>query len=498
MHSNIQIRRSTAILSAIILVMGAALAVNWASNAHRLPDFATTAHAAGGAALPASGTFAPVVKEALPAVVNVSSSKVIHRQRMPQGFFDNPMLRDFFGNIPPQMQQQPQAERMESLGSGVIVSPDGYILTNNHVIDGATDVKVSFRDGKEVPAKVIGADAPTDIAVLKIDRTGLPALPIGDSSKSEVGDIVLAIGNPFGLGGTVSMGIISAKGRSGLGIENYEDFIQTDAAINHGNSGGALVNTQGQLIGINTAILGGDGGGNVGIGFAIPSNLAKNIMSQLIEHGKVTRGYIGVYLGEITPNMRQAFGMSPDQGGVAITQVEPDSPGAKAGLKVEDVIVAMNGEKIEDMQAFRLKVASLPPGTTINLKVLRNGSTVDVPVTLGLNKVAAATGGPGGGQGQGAPSGLEGVQVQTLTPDIVQQLGLRGDVKGVIVTNVDAASAAAEAGLAPNDIIERVNRTPVTNTQEFENAVRQSNNPGGTLLLIRRGDARAFVVVPRK
>ena len=196
--------------------------------------------------------------------------------------------------------------------------------------------------------------------------------------------------------------------------------------------------------------------------------------------------------------MRQAFGMSPDQGGVAITQVEPDSPGAKAGLKVEDVIVAMNGEKIDDMQAFRLKVASLPPGSTINLKVLRNGSTVNVPVTLGVNKLTAQAGGPGGGQGQGAPSGLEGVQVQTLTPDILQQLGLRGDVKGVIVTTVDPASAAAEAGLQPNDIIERVNRAPVTNRDEFENAIRQSTNPGGTLLLVRRGEARAFVVVPRK
>ncbi len=497
MHSTIQIRRSTAILSAIVLVMGAALAVNWASNAHHLPEFSTTAHAAGAADLPASGTFAPVVKEALPAVVNVSSSKVVHRQRMPQGFLDNPMLREFFGNVPPQM-QQPQSERMESLGSGVIVSADGYILTNNHVIDGATDVKVSFKDGKEVPAKVIGADQPTDIAVLKIDRSALPALPLGDSSKSQVGDIVLAIGNPFGLGGTVSMGIISAKGRSGLGIEAYEDFIQTDAAINHGNSGGALVNMQGQLIGINTAILGGDGGGNVGIGFAIPSNLAKNIMSQLIEHGKVTRGYIGVYLGEITPNMRQAFGMSADQGGVAITQVEPDSPGAKAGLKVEDVILAMNGDKIEDLQAFRLKVASLPPGSTINLKVLRNGSTLDVPVTLGTNKLTASTGGPEGGPGQGSTSGLEGVQVQTITPDIAQQLGIKGDIHGVIVSNVDAASAAAAAGLQPNDIIERVNRTPVSNAAEFERAVRQNTNPGGTLLLVRRGEARAFVVVPRK
>ncbi len=491
MPSTIQIRRSTAILSTVILVLGAALAVNWASNSHRLPDFASTAHAAS---VPMSGTFAPIVKDALPAIVNVSSSKVVHTQGMPGGMPDNPMLREFFGNIP----HQPRTQRMQSLGSGVIVSPDGYILTNNHVVDGATDVKVSFRDGKEVPAKVVGADQPTDIAVLKIDRSNLPALPIGDSSKAEVGDIVLAIGNPFGLGGTVSMGIVSAKGRSGLGIENYEDFIQTDAAINQGNSGGALINTRGELIGINTAILGGDGGGNVGIGFAIPSNLAKNVMNQLIEHGKVTRGYIGVYLGEITPNMRQAFGMSPDQGGVAITQVEPGGPGAKAGLKVEDVILAMNGDKIEDMQAFRLKVASLAPGTRIDLKVLRNGSTLDIPLTLGTNNMTAAQDNGPAGERNGGPSGLEGVQVQTLTPDIAQQLGLTGDAHGVIVTNVDESSAAAEAGLRPNDIIERVDRQPVSTASEFERTIRGSNNPGGTLLLVRRGPASAFLVIPRK
>lgn len=393
------------------------------------------------------------------------------------------------------------------VGTGFVVDPAGYIITNNHVIAGAsarngngTGITVTTSDGAQFDAKVVGTDPRSDLALLKIDATNLKALTLGNLENVVVGQDVLAIGYALDLQGsdTVTRGIVSAKDRSIDENQPVLGAIQTDAAINHGNSGGALVNTQGQLIGINTAILGGDGGGNVGIGFAIPSNLAKNIMNQLIEHGKVTRGYIGVYLGEITPNMRQAFGMSPDQGGVAITQVEPDSPGAKAGLKVEDVIVAMNGEKIDDVQAFRLKVASLPPGTTIHLKVLRNGSTVDVPVTLGVSKLMAQAGGPGRGPGQGSTSGLEGVQVQTLTPDIVQQLGLRGDVKGVIVTNVDAASAAAEAGLQPNDIIERVNRVPVTNTDEFENAVRQSNNPGGTLLLVRRGDARAFVVVPRK
>ncbi len=494
MKGTIQIRRSTAILTTMALVLAGALGITWAVESGRTPQFAATAKAASQ--LPASGSFAPVVKRAAPAVVNVSSSKVVKNQGMgPSGMFDDPIFRQFFGNMP----RQPREQRMQSLGSGVIVSADGYILTNNHVVDGATDVKVSFKDGREVPAKVVGTDQLTDIAVLKIDRTNLPALPIGDSSKTEVGDVVLAIGNPFGLGGTVTMGIISAKGRSGLGIEGYEDFIQTDAAINHGNSGGALINSSGELIGINTAILGGDGGGNVGIGFAIPSNLAKNIMNQIIDKGKVTRGYIGVTLSEITPNMRQAFGMSPEEGGVAISGVMPNSPGAKAGLQVEDVILALNGQKIDDWQAFRLQVASLPPGTKINLKVLRNGQRMDVPLTLGENDQMQASGrGPRGGPGGGEQSGLSGVQVQSITPDIAQQLGLPEGTKGVVVTDVDAGSAAAEAGLQPNDVIERVNRQVVTNAGEFDRAVRQGGNQGGTLLLVRRGQVSQFVVVPNK
>jgi serine protease Do len=239
----------------------------------------------------------------------------------------------------------PKERVAHALGSGVVVSPDGYILTNNHVVEGATDIKVSFANEKEIPAKVIGTDAASDIAVIKVAQTDLPTLPLGDSAASRVGDIVLAIGNPFGLGQTVTMGIVSAKGRSGLGIERVEDFIQTDAAINPGNSGGALINARGELIGINTAIVGGQTGGNVGIGFAIPANMARNIMGQLIKTGKVERGFIGIIPNGITPGQEQAFGLKPGLSGVAISQVDPNSPGAKAGLQVGDVIDRGHGPR---------------------------------------------------------------------------------------------------------------------------------------------------------
>ncbi len=263
----------------------------------------------------------------MPAVVNISSSKVVKDQpgEGGQGLFNDPFFRQFFGGRTPQQQEQPRSQRATSLGSGVVVSPDGYILTNNHVVDGATDVKVSFADKEEYPAKVIGTDKYTDMAVLKINKTGLTTLPFANSAHAEVGDVVLAIGEPFGLGQTVTMGIISAKGRAGLGIERFEDFIQTDAAINRGNSGGALIDTRGDLVGINTAILSGETGGNQGIGFAIPANLATNIMDQIMNKGKVTRGYMGILPQELTPDMAKAFGV-PNTHGVAIANVVADEP----------------------------------------------------------------------------------------------------------------------------------------------------------------------------
>src|SRR5579884_1130322 len=314
---------------------------------------------------PSRNSFAPVVKKTLPAVVNVSTSKVV---KTPADFSPmDPLFRRFFGEEFGNSFNVPLERRERSLGSGVIVSREGYILTNNHVVDGATDIRVTLSDKRELKARLIGADAKTDIAVLKVDAAGLPFMVLGDSSKAQVGDFVLAIGNPFGLGGTVTMGIISATGRGNLGIEDYEDFIQTDAPINPGNSGGALVNDRGELIGINTAIL-SRSGGNQGVGFAVPIDLVRHVMTQLKEKGTVTRGRLGVYFQELTPKLASALGVKASEGAV-VTEILPDGPAAKAGLQKDDVIVAMNGKEV-DGRSLRNAVGSMAPGNSINLKVI--------------------------------------------------------------------------------------------------------------------------------
>ena len=316
-------------------------------------------------------TFAPVVKAVLPAVVNISSTKVIRTSELPQ---DNP-----FGDLFPGFRMPDRPMRQQGEGSGVIVSADGYIVTNNHVVDGATELTVSMADKREMKARVIGTDAKTDIALIKVDARDLPHVVLGDSSKVEVGDIALAMGNPFGLGQTVTMGIISATGRGGLGIEDYEDFIQTDASINPGNSGGALVNTRGELIGINTAIL-SRSGGNQGVGFAVPVDLVRHIMTQLKENGAVTRARLGVYFQELTPKLASALGVQAAKGAV-VTEIVPDGPASKSGLRKDDVITALNGQAI-DGRSLRNAVGSMTPGSTINLKVLRGSSERNFSITL--------------------------------------------------------------------------------------------------------------------
>jgi len=316
-------------------------------------------------------TFAPVVKAVLPAVVNISSTKVIRTSEFPQ---DNP-----FGDLFPGFRMPDRPMRQQGEGSGVIVSADGYIVTNNHVVDGATELTVSMADKREMKARVIGTDAKTDIALIKVDARDLPHVVLGDSSKVEVGDIALAMGNPFGLGQTVTMGIISATGRGGLGIEDYEDFIQTDASINPGNSGGALVNTRGELIGINTAIL-SRSGGNQGVGFAVPVDLVRHIMTQLKENGAVTRARLGVYFQELTAKLASALGVQAAKGAV-VTEIVPDGPASKSGLRKDDVITALNGQAI-DGRSLRNAVGSMTPGSTINLKVLRGSSERNFSITL--------------------------------------------------------------------------------------------------------------------
>jgi serine protease Do len=491
------ISKSTAALLSVIALLVGALIVT-VTTTHRVPVFLDTAHAATADAQAPFTTFAPIVKRAMPAVVNISSSKVVKDQPQ-QGLFDDPFFRQFFGGRNPQ-QQQPRSERETSLGSGVVVSPDGYIITNNHVVDGATDVKVSFANKEEYPAKVIGTDKYTDIAVLKINKSGLTTLPFANSSHAEVGDVVLAIGEPFGLGQTVTMGIISAKGRAGLGIERFEDFIQTDAAINRGNSGGALIDTHGDLVGINTAILSGETGGNQGIGFAIPANLARNIMDQIMKSGKVTRGFLGITPQELTPDMAKAFNM-PNGHGVAISTVVSGSPAAKAGLKVGDVIIAVNGSPVEDVNSFRLEIAGFAPGTTVHLKIERNGQALEVPVTLSVFNLEAENNGEGQNNlpSGGEKGALHGVSVQALTPDIRQQLQLPESTHGVVITDVDPDSAAAGAGLSQGDIILQVNRKPVNTIAEFNAAVNAGASRDSTLLLVRSSQGgTGFVVVPNK
>jgi len=341
-------------------------------QAGRAPEAAVAAAAAPvRETVSMPSTFSPVVKAVLPAVVNISSTRIIRTSSFGE---DNP-----FGNLFPGFRMPDRPQRQEGEGSGVIVSADGYIVTNNHVVDGATELTVSMGDKRELKARVIGTDARTDIALIKVDARDLPHVTLGNSSTVEVGDIALAMGNPFGLGQTVTMGIISATGRGGLGIEDYEDFIQTDASINPGNSGGALVNTKGELIGINTAIL-SRSGGNQGVGFAVPVDMVRQVMTQLREKGVVTRARLGVLFEELTPKLASELGVKASRGAV-VSQIIPDGPASKAGLQKDDVIVAMNG-KDTDGRLLKLAVGSMTPGTTIDLKVLRDGSERKYTVTL--------------------------------------------------------------------------------------------------------------------
>jgi serine protease Do len=410
--------------------------------------------------------FASILKPVLPAVVNISSSKVVKNKGENSPLFNDPFFRQFFGNQFGQQQQQPRSEREQSLGSGVIVTSDGTILTNNHVIDGATDV-----------------------AVVKINATGLPTLPIGDSSRMQVGDIVLAIGDPFGIGKTATMGIVSATGRGGLGIENYEDFIQTDASINPGNSGGALIDLHGSLIGINTAILSGEGGGNQGIGFAIPINMAHNVMNQIVEHGKVVRGYLGVHIQDVTPSLAHQFGLNQG-GGVLIGDVSPDTPAAKAGLKKGDVVLELNGQPIEAANQLQVQISQMAPGSSARMKIWRDGKSQDVTVNLGELPEQAEKEGPG----ENSEGALEGVEVQNVTPDLAQQLQLPAGTKGVVVTQVDPSSAAASVGLDRGMVIQEVNRKSVNNVDEYKRALAGSNGQP-VLLLVNQGGVTRFLVV---
>src|SRR5581483_9585214 len=438
---------------------------------------------------PSRTGFAPVIKKVLPTVVNISSSKVV---KTPAGFGqtpDDPLFRQFFGNEFGRGFNVPREQREHGLGSGVIVSPNGYVMTNNHVVDGATDILVTLSDKREFKGRVIGTDPKTDIAVVKIDATNLPSIVIGDSSKVQIGDYALAVGEPFGLGGTVTMGIVSATGRANLGIEDYEDFIQTDAPINPGNSGGALVNDRGELVGINTAIIAHGSEGNQGIGFAVPVNLARTVMDEILKNGKVTRAYLGIVPQDVTPSIAKALGVK-EATGALIADVSPASPAQRAGLQRGDIILDVDGKPVTDSNQLRMNISMMHPDTTVNLKVLRNGSEHDLTAKLEElpTKEARVE-----NEGQGSKSSLSGISVDDLDAQTARQLGLPPNASGVVVTRINPSSAAADSGLQRGDVIQEVNRQPVRNTADFERAMSSSKNE--TLLLVNRQGRTMYVAV---
>jgi serine protease Do len=441
---------------------------------------------------PASrNTFAPVVKRVLPAVVSVSSSKMVKTgfsNQGEQGEMD-PLFRQFFGQGPGRQFNIPSQRRAEGLGSGVIVSPEGYILTNNHVVDGATEVRVTLNDRREFKARVVGTDSKTDVALLKIDAPNLQPVVIGDSDRLQVGDYVLAVGNPFGLGKTVTMGIVSAMGRGNLGIEDYENFIQTDASINPGNSGGALVNDRGELVGINTAILSHGSEGNQGIGFAVPVSVARNVMDQILKNGRVTRAYLGVMAQEVTPAIARAF-HQPEVRGALIGDVTPDSPAQKAGLQKGDIITEINGKPVSDSAQLRMNISLMEPGTTVAVKVLRDGAARDFPVRLAELPTERANAEK---SSESTESAMEGVSVENLNVRTARELGLPTTSAGVVVTEVDPGSRAAHSGLQRGDVIQEVNHKAVKNTSDFERALGSSKDE--TLLLVNRQGSTRYVAV---
>jgi Do/DeqQ family serine protease len=424
-------------------------------------------------------TLAPIVKRVSPAVVNISTSGHVTVQNpMYNQFFNDPFFQQFFGTPnQPSMQQNFQA-----LGSGVIVNADkGYILTNNHVIENADKITVTLFDGRSFKAKVIGRDADTDIAVLQIKADGLTQIPLGDSDTLQVGDFVIAIGNPFGLNHTVTAGIVSAKGRTQVEDGKYSDFIQTDAAINPGNSGGALVNLEGQLVGINTMIVTSGGSrGNIGIGFAIPIDMAGNVMDQLIKYGKVERGMLGVQVQSLSPELAQALKIPQNQGAV-VNQVVPGSEAEKAGIKPNDVIVSVNGNPVTSAQDLSNAIGVLRVGTPLTLEVIRNGKSFTIHATIGKQQSEQV--------GSSEHPQLRGIHFS----DLNESSPLYGQVKGVLVTGVDPNSEAFMAGLRQGDVITAVNREAVSDVQQFRKALSQVR--GAVALRVRRNDQVFYLVL---
>ncbi len=453
-------RRHTAAFAVALIALGTATSAG-----------AVLPAALGGDDLP---TLAPVIERVRPAVVNIGVESRVALPRNP--LLDDPFFRRFF-NVP----DGPRERRQQGIGSGVIVDAQrGLIITNNHVIEKADQITVKLADGRQFPAETVGTDPETDVAVIRIPPERLTAIPVADSERLRVGDFVVAVGNPFGLEHTVTSGIVSALARSGLGIGGYEDYIQTDASINPGNSGGALVNLRGELIGINTAIF-SQTGNSIGIGFAIPSNMARRVMEQLVQFGEVKRGFIGAQMQDLDPALADAFGVKQRNGAVLV-DIAPESPAALAGLKPGDIIVGVDGKAVENAADVRNRVGLGRVGDTVKLDVLRNGRQERVVATIGERKVAAAP------TGTGNPR-LAGVTLAEIDP----RHPLAGQVQGVMVDSIETASGAWQAGLRQGDVVLSVNRIPTPDLQRFVAAIE--SQPGALVLQVRRGNAVAFMVL---
>ena len=430
-----------------------------------------------------------IAEAVTPAVVYIRTESVNKVQQSP--FLNDPFFRQFFGNVFPQI---PREERQHALGSGVIVSPDGYLVTNNHMVQRASTIEVQLRDKRSFKGKVVGADPDTDLAVVKIDGKDLPTAPLGDSSSLHVGDIVMAFGNPFNFTFSVTRGSVSAIGRPGSALNKLENFIQTDAAINPGNSGGALVNVRGQVIGINTFIVSGNSGPGsegsfLGLGFAIPSNTVKHVMEDLVKTGKVSRGYLGVSLAILDDKMARGFKL-PDTSGALVNDVTPDSPADKAGIKNGDVIRKLDGQRVEGRDELTASVTSMNPGTTVTLEVFRDGKPMNIKVTLGERPANLTARGSPRGPSEGT---LRGVSVQNLTPDLREQLGAPASVKGVVISEVDPNSPAAQQGLQAGVIIQSINRQAVNSVADFNRLAAGAK--GEVLLRVYFQGQGQFVVI---
>ncbi|MGE5301529.1 MAG: DegQ family serine endoprotease [Acidobacteriota bacterium] len=435
-----------------------------------------------------SKAFTEIASSVSPAVVNISTTKVVRREV-------NPLLEDpFFDFFSPFREfRTPRKWKEQSLGSGVIVSPDGYIITNNHVVEQADEVRVTLLDKRSYRAKVIGADPKTDVAVVKIDARDLPTIRWGDSDRLQVGEFVLAIGNPFGLSHTVTMGIISAVGRANVGIADYEDFIQTDAAINPGNSGGPLVNVRGELIGINTAIF-SKSGGYQGIGFAVPANMVRLVMDQLEQKGKVTRGWLGVTIQELTPELSQEFGLENGEGAL-VGDVAKGSPADKAGIKRGDIISEYNGKKVKDVGNLRNMVAQSRVGAAVRIAILRGKKEYSFQVVIAELPRDGADVIPGNAPEDSSNEGLAGLSVMELTKEGARQLGLRREERGVVVVRVEPGSNAEDAGVRKGDVIQEIDRRKVETLADYEKIVAGIRQGETALLFMNRGGKRFYVTL---